>query len=162
MRVYRRLATQALQDAMEAPHYVCGMQPLDDDHCLKGAFLCDDRLTCADPVEGEFYQHSKRPRSMCQPALLCATCAGTSLDAEGGYIHPDLSHIYKVVLPICNACFTRGEKILVRQHCRTGKEKLKLLDRKLRRAALAANIIRNGETDESGSGSLQEPTTATT
>ena len=52
---------------------------------------------------------------------LCAICAGKSNYADGGKIDLDLKTVYATVLPICDACKSRGEKTLVGLYTNNGK-----------------------------------------
>eukprot|EP00873_Tetraselmis_striata_P014840 jgi/Tetstr1/435104/TSEL_024072.t1 len=60
-RLGRWLAANGLADAHNSDIFICGMQPLDEDHPHHASFVSDYRMTCATPVEIEYYTHKKHP-----------------------------------------------------------------------------------------------------
>ena len=50
------IVEQALEDATNSEIFICGMQPLDEGSPCHDIFQCDPSLTCATPVESDFYK----------------------------------------------------------------------------------------------------------
>lgn len=130
-----------MEDVVESDLFVCGMQILGDDNPCFMLFQVDPELSCATPVEADYYS-SKRPllavEGFVRDLCLCAICAGTSNDAEGGKIDSVLKTIYAVVLPICETCKRQGFKTLVGRHTHNGKAIQERLDCTRMREALEA------------------------
>ena len=119
------LATQALQGAMASDTYVCGMQPLDQDHPLHNVFVCDSQLTCDQVVEPTFYSSGNKRRKTYDgdadvnvEPMLCAVCAGMSMDPDGGFIDDKLATVFNTLLPICQTCLNNNEKYYARGYQR--------------------------------------------
>jgi len=69
---------------------------------------------------------------------LCAICAGTSNDTEGGKADPLLKSVYATVIPICDTCKIRVGKALVGRHKHNGDAFEERLDQQRRAKAIAA------------------------
>ena len=136
------IAEQALEDATNSAIFVCGMQPVFEGSPCCDIFQCDPKLTCAAPVESDFYSRQTNPLmaagDFSRDLNMCAICAGTSHDPLGGEVDPDLKTIYSTVLPICNICKSRGAKTVVGRYGRAGKAIEERLDQRRRAEAAAA------------------------
>ena len=136
------IAEQALEDATNSDIFVCGMQPVFEGSPCCDIYLCDPKLTCAAPVESDFYSKQTNPLlaegDFTRDLNMCAICAGTSHDDVGGEIDPALQTIYSVVLPICTICKSQGAKIVVGRYGRNGKAIEQRLDQQRRAEAAAA------------------------
>ena len=53
--LFRYIAEQALEDGVNSEIYICGMQPVEEDMPCTDIFQCDLGLTCALPIEMDFY-----------------------------------------------------------------------------------------------------------
>ena len=142
------IAEQALADAANSEIFMCGMQPLDEGSPCHAIFQCDPNLTCATPVESDFYSTLARTVVVAEghqrDLNMCAICAGTSHDDKGGQVDSTLKTIFSVVLPICSICKSQGAKTLVGRYKPNGKEIEKRLDQKNRaEAAVAAAATRS-------------------
>eukprot|EP00873_Tetraselmis_striata_P004811 jgi/Tetstr1/425075/TSEL_015539.t1 len=75
----RWLAANGLADAQNSDIFMCGMQPLDEDHRHHASLVCDYRMTaCATPVEIEYYTHQKKNPAWEYIPTSCVVCAGSS------------------------------------------------------------------------------------
>ena len=126
---------------MESNIYVCGMQPIGEDHHCHGIFQCYPELTCTLPVEADFHT-CKRPLMAAdrftRDLIFCAICDGACQDFEGGKDNSGLKTIYTIVLPICNTCKSTGAKIVVGRYTHNGKTYQQRLNKVIRIAAVAA------------------------
>ena len=140
--ICRMLATQALQGAMASDTYVCGMQPLDQDHPLYNVFVCNSQLTCHQVVEPTFYSSGNKHRKtydgdadvIVEP-MLCAVCAGMSMDPDGAFIDDKLAAVFHTLLPICQTCLNNNGKYYARGYQKNGKQMLRALELERRRRA---------------------------
>ena len=59
---------------------------------IRDIFHCDPKLTCAAPVESDYYSRQTNPLKatgdFSRDLNLCAICAGTSHDPVGGEVDP--------------------------------------------------------------------------
>jgi hypothetical protein len=92
-------------------------------------------------MEADFYA-SKRSliatKSFIGDPSVCAICAGTSHDPEGGNIDKVLKTVYAIVLPICDTCKSQCARTLVGRHNHNGKTIQQRFDKQRREEALAA------------------------
>mmetsp|Transcript_43788 Transcript_43788/g.111907 ORF Transcript_43788/g.111907 Transcript_43788/m.111907 type:complete len:156 (-) Transcript_43788:72-539(-) len=142
------LAGQALHDAMAPTTYVCGMQPLDEDHHMYStAFVCDNELNCDHAMESRFYSTGNKWRrtyggdaEIDVEPVTCATCAGISEDPAGAFIDEQRSEVFKTLLPMCQRCVDNNEMYHARGYASMGKNKLKALDLPRRRTWTATSV----------------------
>ena len=106
-------------------------------------FQCDPSLTCALPIEMDFYNIS-RPfmtgNDFQRNSLMRSICADTSHNDIGGVVDADLKTIFACVLPICAS---KGAKIVVGRYVPNGQALLKRLNnaRRVASATLHAEIM---------------------
>mmetsp|Transcript_21563 Transcript_21563/g.56206 ORF Transcript_21563/g.56206 Transcript_21563/m.56206 type:complete len:260 (+) Transcript_21563:442-1221(+) len=109
-----RIAKDVLQDAIASQDYVCGGQPLPEEHPFHDIFNTAQDLECHMHVEPQFY--SKRGRtpqvaSWSNPSL-CSQCVG-GLEATVAEGIP-----FSTILPLCDKCRGEGVKYPVRSRIR--------------------------------------------
>ncbi len=95
-----------------------------------GFFLSDPGLTCASPIEMDFYIISRpfmAANDFQRDPLLCSICAPTSPNDIGGVVDADLKTIFACVLPMCATCKTKRAKIVVGRYLPNGQSLLKRL-----------------------------------
>jgi len=104
-------------------------------------FQCDPGLTCALPIEMDFYNIS-RPcmagNDVERNPLICSTCAAASPNVIGGIVDADLKTDFSCVLPICATCKSNGAKVVVGRYLPNGQALLKRLSNS--RRALSATL----------------------
>ena len=96
-----------------------------------GIFQCDPSLTCASPIEMDFYNIS-RPYMAAydfqRDPLMCFICADSSPnDIGGAVVDADLKTFFSCVLPISATCKSKGAKIVVGRYLPNSQALLKRL-----------------------------------
>ena len=126
---------------MESTIYMCGMQTVGEGSPCHDIFKVDPDLSCVDPVEADFYAGKRSliaAKSFIRDLTICAICAGTSHDSEGGKVDGVLKTVYANVLPICDTCKSQGAKTMVGRHNHNGKAIQQGLDKQRREKAVVA------------------------
>ena len=130
----REYALHQLEVAQESEIYTCGMQPFDSDHPFHEVIYARKELLCSDPMEVEYYTHTKQKAAWFDENL-CAYCAGVNGE---GFIDKELLGEWKSLLPVCQSCRDEGAPPLVRSKKRNGAANSHAQQRR-RLAANAAN-----------------------
>ena len=130
----REYALHQLEVAQESEIYTCGMQPFDSDHPFHDVIYARKELLCSDPMEVEYYNHTKQKAAWFDENL-CAYCAGVNGE---GFIDKELLGEWKSLLPVCQSCRDEGAPPLVRSKKRNGAANSHAQQRR-RLAANAAN-----------------------
>ena len=107
------------------------MQPFDSDHPFYDVICARKELLCSDPMEVEYYTHTKQKAAWFDENL-CAYCAGVNCD---GFIDKELEVEWKSLLSVCQSCRDEGAPPLVRSKKRNGGANA----REQQRRRLAAN-----------------------
>ncbi len=117
------------------------MQPVEEGKPCHEIFQCDPELSCATPVEADFYAISRSfmaAEDYVRDPLMCSICAGSSHDAGGGQVDADLKTVFAVVLPICATCMREGAKFVVGRYLPNGQTLLKRLEHDRQMTAASA------------------------
>ena len=92
---------QVIEDAVGSDVFMCGMQLVGEDNPCHMVFQVDPEHTCVAPVEVHYYNSKKAlitSEGFIRDLNMCAICANTSNDVEGGKIDDVLKTMYITVV----------------------------------------------------------------
>ena len=98
---------------------------------MHGYFQCGPSLTCASPIEIDFYNISRPFMAVDdfeRNPIMCFICADTSHHENGGVVDAELNTIFSCVLPICATCKSKGDNNFVGRYLPNGQTLLKRLN----------------------------------
>jgi hypothetical protein len=107
------MAAAAVKEATEGELYICGAQPLSEDHPFHDVFYCYNHLECSTHVEPQFYKKGGKSTTSSIWSIhdMCSICAGTN--DQPGQVDDSLN--FSTVLPVCSVCLSQGHKHPVTQ-----------------------------------------------
>ena len=89
-------------------------------HPFKEVYITQSILTCADPIEPQFYTLNVRLRSGLTEKLCCFCAEGSTEELDNKELHI----LFTTALPVCQLCLANAAKISVKWAIRNSEQRL--------------------------------------